>query len=98
MPDLTRKHPEVFEQLVKHADRLQAQGYDHYGMKAFFENFRWHHRIPYERDEREEFKLNNNYTALYARRLLLIPRFDGFLELRARRGERRPKVPSPSNR
>ena len=50
-------HPDVFEQIIKHARFLWSHGHRHYGIAAFFENFRWHRRIPDKRDEVEEFKL-----------------------------------------
>lgn len=82
-------HPDVFEQIIKHARLLWSHGHRHYGIAAFFENFRWHRRIPEKPDEAEEFKLNNNYRAFYARMLMaLYPEFDGFFELRERHRRR----------
>jgi hypothetical protein len=39
-----------------------------FGMKALVETVRWHHAI--ERDQDEEWKLNNNFTAYIARWLI----------------------------
>ncbi|MCQ9179173.1 hypothetical protein KMT30_09010 [Streptomyces sp. IBSBF 2953] len=73
------QHPWVYralEQLV--AERL-GQGATRVGMKALFEALRWRH-------PRGVKGLNNNYTALYARRLIAAhPHWASAIETRRRR-------------
>lgn len=59
-----RKHPEVYDLLVTFARDVKARGKSSYGMKAIFERARWHYHI--EKGD-EEFVLNNDFTAHYAR-------------------------------
>ncbi len=73
------QHPWVYralEQLV--AQRLGA-GASRIGMKALFEALRWRHPHGVK-------GLNNNYTALYARRLIVEhPQWASAIEVRRRR-------------
>lgn len=57
------EHPEVFELFERFALQIAAAGRRHYGAKSVFERIRWHAAIS----GGEDFKLNNNFTALYAR-------------------------------
>ena len=61
------ENPEVYRLLVKFAREAKAAGRKHYGMKSLFERLRWH--VDIELKGEHEFKLNNNYTSRYARRI-----------------------------
>jgi len=78
-------NPHVFDILRSVALQLRKRGIKHYGMKGIFEGLRWESTL---RTSGEPWKLNNDYTSLYARKLMdEVPQLDGFFELR----ERRPK-------
>lgn len=84
--DFDRAHPEVFEYLVRLAFDVYQRGFRHYGMKAFWERMRWHFQI--EQDMGEEFKLNNNYTSRYVRKIIVKhPELEDLFELRVLRAE-----------
>jgi len=56
-------------------------------MKMLFEVIRWQHYMT-TNDPSSEYKLNNNYTAFYARLLMKhTPELDGVFELRRQRCE-----------
>ena len=62
-----RENPDVYSELVKISRQLKLRGRDHYGIKALFEVVRFHRAI---RTNDPVFKLNNNFTALYARLIM----------------------------
>ncbi len=73
------ENPHVFEALRRRALRAKRRGYKP-GIKCLFELLRWSHGMSTQGDE---FKLNNNYTAYYARLLMeREPELRGFFELR----------------
>jgi len=75
-----RANPEVYTGLVSLARRMHERGLKHYGMKSLFEVMRFHRAM---KATDEPFKLNNNYTAFYARLIMLrCPDLDGFFEVR----------------
>lgn len=75
-----RDHPEVERELVRLSRQALHRG-KKVGIKAVYEVARWNMNL--ERDPAEEFKLNNNYTAHYARRIMAKhPDLDGFFETR----------------
>lgn len=60
---------------------LQAikKGFKHYSAKGIFEIMRWHRGVS----GNDRFKVNNNYTADYARKFMnQYPEFDGFFRCR----------------
>ena len=61
-----RRHPDVWRLFVRFTLQMIERGYRNYSAKAIFERIRW------EKDAGGDgvtcFKLNNNYTAFYARR------------------------------
>ena len=80
-----RANPHVYEALKRLALQLRRNGRRRFGMKALFEYLRFSYALQTVGDD---FKLNNNYTALYARKLMdEVPELRGFFELRGRRGE-----------
>jgi len=62
-----RDNPWIYKELRKMAMELHAAGHERYGMKGLFEVLRWKQA---RKTAGSEFKLNNNYTALYARLLM----------------------------
>ena len=80
---LMASRPDIYELMVKLARDVKGRGIEDYGMKAIFERARWHFRV--ERGE-ADFKLNNNYTAFYAREIMARePDLDGFFKTRRRK-------------
>lgn len=86
-----RQNPHVYEAIVRIARELRTQqGWRKCGMKMIFERLRWLYAIQTHGDE---FKLNNNFTAYYARTVMAAnPDLDGFFEVRKHLGEE-PYVP-----
>ncbi|MFE4059938.1 hypothetical protein ACFXP3_27210 [Streptomyces sp. NPDC059096] len=73
------QHPWVYRALVQLVEQRLGMGAQRVGMKALFEALRWRH--PYGVKG-----LNNNYTALYARRLIAEqPQWASAIEVRRRR-------------
>lgn len=62
-------HPEVYEQLVKLAREWVSHGHARLGIKTLFERLRWEWHMTGLQD-REGYKLNNNFTAHYARKIM----------------------------
>jgi len=74
------ENPEIWSAFKEFTFQLIDRGVKHYGAKAIFEAIRYHITIE-KRDG--DFKLNNNFTANYARKFLtLFPRHAGFFEIR----------------
>jgi len=73
-------NPQVYDGLRELALRARRRGHERYGIKGLFEILRWQHAME---TTDEEFKLNNDFTAFYAR-LLMDREFelDGFFETR----------------
>lgn len=90
-------HPEVYRTLSRLADEwLAAHGRTRKcGMKMLWERLRWEHAIGNLGDS--DFKLNNNYTSLYARYMMneLGGRYAGMFETRERRSEKVADKPDP---
>ncbi|MER7986515.1 hypothetical protein ABTY53_13065 [Streptomyces noursei] len=73
------QHPWVYRALEQLVEERLAAGAKRVGMKALFEALRWRHPHGVT-------GLNNNYTALYARRLLADhPQWACVVEVRRRR-------------
>ena len=76
------QHPEIYQEFRHIAQDLLRRGRKHYGSKAILEVIRYH-RILSGKSEREVFKINNNYSSRYARKLVdEDERFADFFELR----------------
>lgn len=79
-----RDNPQVFDLLKRLSLQLKQKGHKNYSIKGLFEVVRWHYALQTKGDQ--DFKMNNNYTALYARHLMEeVPELDGFFRTRARR-------------
>lgn len=76
------KNPEIYDEIVKISKQLKDRGREHYGIGAIFEVIRFHRAIN---TTDTDFKLNNNYRALYARLIMQNePDLDDFFETRLR--------------
>jgi hypothetical protein len=79
-------HPEVYEYLMRLTGEVRDRGFKHYGVKALWERLRWHFQI--EKGMGEDFKLNNNFSSRYARKMMKEhPELADFFELRVLRAE-----------
>ena len=84
-----RANPHVYQGLCRLALKVKRAGHQHYGIKALFEVLRYEYALTTISDD--GLKLNNNYTALYARMLMKQePELDGFFNLRERVARYRP--------
>lgn len=80
-----QQNPAVYE-VVRLARMTRAAGYPQYGIGALWEVARWHINM---RTVGDEFKLNNNYRAYYARYIMSRePDLRGFFNLRELRHEK----------
>ena len=78
-------NPHVYRLLRALALDYKRAGHRHCGMKMLYEVLRYRSGIY---TQGEPYKLNNNYTALYARLLMeREPELAGFFEIRERRAE-----------
>jgi len=79
-------NPQVYRNLVALAHRAFAAGRDRLGMKQLWEVLRWEYALGTTGDT---YKLNNDYTALYARLLAANePELAHVFETRARKPRR----------
>jgi hypothetical protein len=72
-------HPEIWESFSRHAFELIAMGRKHYGAKAIMEVIRFHTAVR----GGDDFKINNIYTAYYARKFAAAhPKYRDFFQYR----------------
>ena len=75
------EHPEVWEMFERFTMQLIAAGRDHFGAKAVWERMRWETAVNPAYGE--DYKLNNNYHAFYARRFARVhPKHADFFRFR----------------
>lgn len=85
------ENPQIYSYFKRYAKQAKEAGFEKYSAKAIFERIRWY--ITVERKKSDGFKVNNNYTAFYARMLMnKEPEFEGFFELREQKHEKKEKV------
>ena len=73
-------NPHFYPLFIRFATQLAQRGYRNISSKLLFERIRWESMI---RTVGEEWKLNNNYTPIYARRFMRdYPQHDGLFRLR----------------
>lgn len=75
------ENQEVYGLFVKFAVQARNAGYRQFSANAIFERIRWELAIEKKDDG---FKMNNNYRAYYARRLMAEnpEKFGGFFQIR----------------
>jgi len=80
-------HPEVWKLFKRFTfDRIE-RGFRHYGAGAIMERVRWETSAGAD-PELEEFKINNNHRAFYARFFMgYYPEHEGFFRLREQTSE-----------
>lgn len=82
--DFHEAHPDVYRELEARCFALLRAGRTRIGLKAVYEALRFDRLV--RTDGPEPWKLNNSYTALYARLLLSEhPKLAGVIETRQRR-------------
>jgi hypothetical protein len=80
-----RANPHIYRLLRQMALEYKRAGNARCGMKMLWEVLRYHSAVQ---TRGEPYKLNNNYTALYARELMRNePELRGFFETRERRAD-----------
>ena len=72
-------NPQVFSYYVKFADQALQAGRKNFSISLITERVRWYVNIETTGDD---FKINNNHRAYYARMLDEIPRFKGLFRMR----------------
>ena len=83
------QHPEVWRMFCRFTFEKINAGFEHYSAKGVFERIRW--ESPAGADGLLHFKLNNNYSAFYARRFMnLYKDSAGFFQLREQVSEGKP--------
>jgi hypothetical protein len=87
------ENPQIWEQFKKYAFEAKVKGFTNYSAKGIFEIIRWHTAVS----GNDAFKLNNNYHADYARKMMHeFPLFEGFFRVRelkaSRSSEQLPKL------
>jgi hypothetical protein len=84
--DFDKANPHVYRRLVSLARRAKIRGIRHYSVDALFHILRW--EIAIKTRGEEEFRLNNNFTAFYARLISdREPDLKDFFTLRERRAK-----------
>lgn len=79
-----RDNPQVFTALRGIALDLRARGVEKFGIRVIWERLRWLSWFKTTGDL--EYKLNDHYHALYARKLMgEVPELRGFFHTRERR-------------
>lgn len=74
-----KENPEIWEAFVKFTLEAEAAGRKRVGAKMIYERIRWFTQI----EAKTGFKLNNNYTAYYARKFQKVyPELKGIFETR----------------
>ena len=75
------ENPQIWTQFVHLCNQAKKKGFKTYSAKGVFELIRWHTATS----GNDGFKINNNYHADYARKMMnLHPDFKGFFEIRER--------------
>ena len=73
-------HPVIWRLFKQTALEAIRKGFKHYSSKSIFEVIRWNRGGEIKKDG---FKINNNYTANYARKFMKeFPEHEGFFETR----------------
>jgi hypothetical protein len=83
--EFDRQHPEVYELFRKFAYELSYAGRDRGSADQIVQRIRWETNVRADRPD-HELKINDHFTALYARKLAAEDgRFKTFFEFRVRR-------------
>ena len=75
-----KEHPEIWEKFKETTLKAIDKGFKNYSSKSIFEIIRWHNQGELKKDG---FKINNNYTADYARHFIEThPQYKSFFRTR----------------
>lgn len=78
--EFDRENPEVFEEMLRLARRLKAEGRLIYGIDSITTDMRW---AEADTNRTDGFKINDSHRAFYARKLQMVdPTLCGFFSLR----------------
>lgn len=81
-----RSNPHVYREILRYAREMKARGRTRYSIWTIVGRVRWDHDIA--TDGRDEFKINNNFSSIYARMVEHFhPDLRGFFETRQMAGE-----------
>lgn len=75
-------HPEVYVEILELCRQWVSRGTERWSIDGVFEVLRWQRRFRDLPAAGEEFKLNNNYRAHYARLVVQEPGLASIFELR----------------
>lgn len=88
-----KKHPEIWKLFDRFTREKIKAGFEHYSVKAIFERIRWEVDVTYNKDQ---FKLNNNHPAFYARAWMRAnKKHSGFFRTRAQTSRDTPAANRP---
>ena len=74
-------NPATYETLVRFCREAQRSGRKRFAIGTLWERMRWY--MNFEKDDAEDFKLNDHYRSRYARMLMeKNPEFEGLFEIR----------------
>jgi hypothetical protein len=77
------QYPDVYALFVKFAEQMWDAGRRKGSSKSIVERIRWEHMTT-SQGGNEDFKINNNFTSRYARKLIREqPKFADFFETRS---------------
>lgn len=87
-----RLHPEVWDYFCGFAFELIRAGHRHNSADAVLHRVRWETAVAGGLGSGESFKINNNYSAYYARKFHeAFPEYDGFFRTRRSRADSAPE-------
>jgi|TARA_X000001388_G_C2175889_1_gene101641 hypothetical protein len=87
-------NPEVWNMFVYFTQEIINKGYENYSVNAIFERIRWEKDMG--GDGTNQFKINNNYRAFYARRFMnKHPEYQGFFRTRELKSIQKPATGLP---
>jgi len=76
------ENDEIWTAFVHYTNLTIHKGFNHYSAKGIFELIRWHSNAK----GMGTFKINNNYSADYARKFMKVyPRHEGFFRTRIKK-------------
>jgi hypothetical protein len=88
-------HPQVWELFVRFTFDRISMGFKNYSSDAIFHRIRWE-TDQADVDGRSTFKMNDHYTAFYARAFMRkYPQYNGFFRLRNQKSENQPATNLP---
>lgn len=80
-----KENPKIWDEFKKYAFQAKKREFKNYSAKGIFEIIRWHT----DTKANDFFKLNNNYHADYARKMMSeFPEFSGFFRVRELKAKR----------